>query len=89
MASNLEVVTQLMEYSRSGPLMQVMIFQALDQFSSGILASPERFLAQCHCSGRGLESLREGNPADPFPALAGAMTWSATTQRPAIHLGVC
>ncbi|HBO2561509.1 TPA: hypothetical protein L4I15_006251, partial [Pseudomonas aeruginosa] len=41
MASNLEVVTQLMEYSRSGPLMQVMIFQALDQFSSGVLASPE------------------------------------------------
>ncbi|AKG02841.1 hypothetical protein B0B16_04360 [Pseudomonas aeruginosa] len=30
-----------MEYSRSGPLMQVMIFQALDQFSSGVLASPE------------------------------------------------
>ncbi|WP_121495467.1 hypothetical protein [Pseudomonas aeruginosa] len=41
MASNLEVVTQLMEYSRSGPLMQVMILQALDQFSSGVLASPK------------------------------------------------
>ena len=41
MASNLEVVTQLMEYSRSGPLMQVMIHQALDQFSSGVLASPK------------------------------------------------
>ncbi|WP_275629842.1 hypothetical protein [Pseudomonas sp. 273] len=39
MATNVELVTQLMEYSRSGPLMHVMVLQALDQFSKGVLAS--------------------------------------------------
>ncbi|MDF5843407.1 hypothetical protein P4053_16525 [Pseudomonas aeruginosa] len=58
MASNLEVVTQLMEYSRSGPLMQVMIFQALDQFNLGSRSAKEVSCA-VSLSRKRLESLRE------------------------------
>lgn len=39
MPTNVELVTRLMEYPKSGPLMQAMVLQALDQFACMVLAS--------------------------------------------------
>lgn len=37
--TNTQLVEELMEFPRSGPLMQVFIIQALSEFSKGVLAS--------------------------------------------------
>lgn len=42
--TNTEFVTDLMEYSRCGPLIQAFVIQALDQFSKHVAAGkPEDF----------------------------------------------
>ncbi|WAH62225.1 hypothetical protein LZ023_40825 (plasmid) [Pseudomonas silvicola] len=39
--TNLELVTDLMEFSRYGALSQVFVLQALEQFSEMVLEAPE------------------------------------------------
>ncbi|MDF5999908.1 hypothetical protein P4050_16515 [Pseudomonas aeruginosa] len=67
--------------------MQVISFQALDQFSSGVLASPEGSLRNAIVSEELGELAPKETSKEPFRTC-----WSNDMeryhQRPAIHLGV-